>query len=238
MRACWKKQRGFCPQVFAVQMCASLQTCVQTFGSGSIDRSLSVPSFVRRDHSASRARSACSVVLKSSVALRDRALEPAWAKVILPPFHERGLKLDRENFLHDRDVLVQQLLLKIDRVRGDDRLALLLDCEKRRRDEISERLADAGAGFDDEMPLLLERCARSAAAIACCCGRYSKFRAFARRPSSAKIARTRSTKSLSRESFRAIMPPRMNARNFVLAITCNPEARRRRRSAFAVRASS
>ena len=138
-------------------MCASLQTCVQTFGSGSIGRSLSVPSFVVRAQSASRARSACSVVVKSSFALLHRALEPARAKIILPAFHERGLELDRENFFHDRDVLVQELLLQIDRVRRNDRLLLFLEREKNRGHEIGERFADAGAGFDDEMALLLQR---------------------------------------------------------------------------------
>ena len=137
-------------------MCASLQTCVQTFGSGSTDRSLSVPS-LRRPRPLREPREIG--LLRRAEKLGgacDGAFQPARAKVILPPFHERGLEFDRENFLHDRNVLVNQLLLKVDRVRGDDRFRLLLDREKRRRDKISERLANPGTGFDDEMPLLLE----------------------------------------------------------------------------------
>ena len=45
------------------------------------------------------------------------ALQAARTKIILPAFHERGLELDRENLFHDRDVLVQQLFLEVDRVR-------------------------------------------------------------------------------------------------------------------------
>ena len=155
--ACWKKQRGFCPQVFAVQMCASLQTCVQTFGSGSSGKSLNVPSIVVRAQSASRARSACSVVLKSSFAFWIARCESARTKIILPAFHQRGLEFDRENFFHDRNVFVQELLLQVDRVRRDDRLFLFLEGEKHRRHEVGERFADTGAGFDDEMALLFER---------------------------------------------------------------------------------
>ena len=110
-----------------------------------------------RAQSASRARSACSVVLKSSFALCIARCEPARTKIILPPFHQRGLELDRENFFHDRNVLVQELLLQVDRVRRDDRLLLFLEGEKRRGHEIGERLAYTGAGFDDEMALLFQR---------------------------------------------------------------------------------
>ena len=138
-------------------MCASLQTCVQTFGSGSIGRSLSVPSIVVRAQSASRARSACFGSVEEFVRALDRALETARTKVILPPLHQRGLELDRENFFHDRNVLVQELLLQVDRVRRDDRLLLFLEGEKRRGHEVGERLAYAGAGFDDEMALLFQR---------------------------------------------------------------------------------
>ena len=86
-----------------------------------------------------------------------RALQAARTKIILPAFHERGLELDRENFFHDRDVLVQQLFLEVDRVRRDDRLLLFLDREKGRRNEVGKRFAHAGAGFDHEMALFFQR---------------------------------------------------------------------------------
>ncbi len=110
-----------------------------------------------RAQSASRARSACFGGVEEFVRALDRALETARTKVILPPFHQRSLELDRENFFHDRNVLVQELLLQVDRVRRDDRLLLFLEGEKRRGHEIGERLAHAGAGFDDEMALLFQR---------------------------------------------------------------------------------
>ena len=91
------------------------------------------------------------------VGLLDGALQPARAKIILPAFHERGLELDRQDFFDDRNVLVQELLLQVDRVGRDDRFLLLLVREQHRRHEIGERLADAGAGFDHEVALLLER---------------------------------------------------------------------------------
>src|SRR6266513_2543526 len=45
----------------------------------------------------------------------------------------------------------------------------------------------------------------TATAISCCCGRNSKFFAFESRPPSEKIVRTRSTNSVPRESFNAII---------------------------------
>ena len=52
---------------------------------------------------------------------------------------------------------MQQLFLKIDRVRGNDRLFVPLECEEDRRREISERFAHAGSGFDHQMALFLQR---------------------------------------------------------------------------------
>ena len=91
------------------------------------------------------------------VRVLDRALQAARTNVILPPFHQRRFKLDRENFLHDRNVFVQQLFLQVDGVSGNNRLLLLLDRKKRGRDEIGERFADAGAGFNHEVALFFQR---------------------------------------------------------------------------------
>ena len=87
----------------------------------------------------------------------DGALEAARTEIILPAFHQRRLKLNRQNLLHDRNVLVQKLLLQVDRVGRNDRLLLLLVREQHRRHEVGERFADPGAGLDDEMMLFLER---------------------------------------------------------------------------------
>ena len=39
--------------------------------------------------------------------LLERAVQPTRTKIILPAFHERRLEFDRQDFLQDRDVLVQ-----------------------------------------------------------------------------------------------------------------------------------
>ena len=88
--------------------------------------------------------------------LLQRALEPARAKVILPPLHQRSLELDRQNLLQDRDVLVKKLLLQVDRVRRDHRLLFLLDREENGGREVSDRFADASPGLDHEMTFFLE----------------------------------------------------------------------------------
>jgi hypothetical protein len=89
--------------------------------------------------------------------LLQRALETARTKIILPPFHERCLKLDRENLLEDGDVLVNELFLKIDRVRRDHRFLFLLDREENRGREIGDRFADASPSLDHEMPFFFQR---------------------------------------------------------------------------------
>ena len=156
-------------------MCASLQTCVQTFGSGSIGRSLSEPSVVVRAHSASRSEFRLLGAGEKLVGLLQRALQSPRAKIILPAFHQRRLELDRQDLLQDRDVLVNQLFLQIDRVGRDDRLLLLLEREKR------SRARDRRAICRRRCPLRPTRCRSSssaraiATAISCCCGRNSKL---------------------------------------------------------------
>ena len=88
--------------------------------------------------------------------LLQRALQPPWAKIILAAFHEGGLELDGQHFFQDRDIFVKKLLLQIDRVRRDDCFLLLLERVENGGREISERLANARAGFDYEMSLLFK----------------------------------------------------------------------------------
>ena len=52
---------------------------------------------------------------------------------------------------------MNKLFLKIDRVGGDDRLFVLLEGEENCRHQISERFADAGARFDHQMSIFLQR---------------------------------------------------------------------------------
>ena len=88
--------------------------------------------------------------------LLQRALETARTEIILPPFHERSLELDRENLPQDGDVLVKELFLQIDRVRRDHRFLFLLDREENGGREISDRFADASPGLDHQMSLFFQ----------------------------------------------------------------------------------
>ena len=87
----------------------------------------------------------------------DRALQAARTKIILPAFHQRRFKLDRKNLFHDRNVLMEELFLEINGVGRDNRLFLLLERKKRCGHQVSERFADAGAGFDDQMTFVFQR---------------------------------------------------------------------------------
>ncbi len=86
-----------------------------------------------------------------------RPLQPPPAEVVLPPLPEHRLELHGEQLAEDRDVLVDELLLEIDRVGGEHRLFPLLLSEKDRRDEVGERFADARSRLHDEVPLLRQR---------------------------------------------------------------------------------
>jgi hypothetical protein len=56
--------------------------------------------------------------------------------------------------LQERDVLVNELFLQTDGVGGDDDAAVLFTGRRQdRRDQVAERLADARARLDHEVPL-------------------------------------------------------------------------------------
>ncbi len=82
--------------------------------------------------------------------------EPVRAEVILPPFEQDAGEFLRDELLDNRQILVKELLLKIDRVGGDDGLAVVLQRKKHRRDEVSETLANAGARFDQKMRFAIQ----------------------------------------------------------------------------------
>ena len=84
-------------------------------------------------------------------------VEPPPAKIVAAPLHQDRGELVRIDRLEQRDVLVDQLLLEIDRVRRDDHALLLLHREVDRREEIGERLADAGARFHQQVLPLRQR---------------------------------------------------------------------------------
>ncbi len=85
------------------------------------------------------------------------ALQPARTDIILPAFHEGRFELNRQNFLQNRNVFVEQLFLQIDGVRGNDRLLFLLERKKNCRHKIGDRFADAGARFNHKVPFPFER---------------------------------------------------------------------------------
>ena len=91
-----------------------------------------------------------------------RALKAERAQIIAPalPQHRGEIIIAQqlgEHFAHDGDVLIHELLLQIDRVRGNDGLLLFLLRPQHARDEIRERFADARARLHHEMPALRQR---------------------------------------------------------------------------------
>ena len=84
------------------------------------------------------------------------ALEAMQTGVVVAALHHGRAKFCRQDFLKKRDVLIHQLLLQIFGA-GRDHYAGAAPARRRDRGhEISERLAGAGAGFDDQVLLLLE----------------------------------------------------------------------------------
>ena len=69
----------------------------------------------------------------------------------MPALQQNGFKLDRQQLLNKRDILVDQLLLERDRVGRDDRLALGAHGIKSGWYQIGERLSNPGASFNDEV---------------------------------------------------------------------------------------
>ncbi len=79
------------------------------------------------------------------------------AAVILPPLQQRRLELHRQQRLQRRDVLIDELLLEIDRVRGNHRLPPRAHGVQDRWNQVGERFPDARSRLHHEMPAALER---------------------------------------------------------------------------------
>src|SRR5262245_47504058 len=88
--------------------------------------------------------------------LKAGAMEPAGTEVIVPPLEHGVGELDRQYLVEQREILLNKLLLEIDGVGGDHSLLAPRDGEEEGGDEISETLADAGTGFDDQVATGLE----------------------------------------------------------------------------------
>src|ERR1035441_2275460 len=79
------------------------------------------------------------------------------AQIIVTALHVTDVQLalaaGEKRLLQKRDILVEELLLQVLRTGGDDDSFARADHRK----EISQRLAGARAGLDDQMPLFFER---------------------------------------------------------------------------------
>jgi hypothetical protein len=86
-------------------------------------------------------------------AVAHGALQPKRAQIIPAPFPKHDLEFHRQNLLQDRNVLVHELLLQIDRVSRNDRLLLHFDRPKNGRNQIGERFSDPRSRLHHQMPL-------------------------------------------------------------------------------------
>ena len=90
-------------------------------------------------------------------------LGPAEGDVVAPALDEHGTELDGQHRLQERHILVDDLLLERDGVRGDDDPAFLVFVFLKlgdvldRRQQIAEGFAHSGACFNDELVALLQR---------------------------------------------------------------------------------
>ena len=90
------------------------------------------------------------------VGLGERFVEAAGAEII-PAALEHGVgELDWENLLEDGQILLDELFLEVDGVGGNNRFFALGDGEQDAGDEVAEALANASAGFDEEMGSILQ----------------------------------------------------------------------------------
>ena len=79
-------------------------------------------------------------------------VEPLPAQVVRSALQHGELQFRTELLLEKGQILLRQLILESLRCRGDDRSA----AAERDGDQIGQRLAGAGSGLDDQVPLLLE----------------------------------------------------------------------------------
>jgi len=82
--------------------------------------------------------------------------QAAGAQVVAPALEHGGLEVQAERLPEQGDVLGQQLLLQVDRVRGDDHALAVLQRPVYRRDEVGHGLARACAGLDEQVLAVVE----------------------------------------------------------------------------------
>ena len=102
-----------------VHMSGSAATSSHTSGRGGVGRSASEPSVVRSAHAASVAELARHARLEQCGAAEARLLEPLQAEVVAPSLEQREAHLlVGQRLREERQVLPDELLLQVDRVRA------------------------------------------------------------------------------------------------------------------------
>ena len=84
-----------------------------------------------------------------------QGVELVAAEIVAAALHVANLQRAEERF-EERNVFEEELLLQIFRAGGDDDALLALASQAQGGQKIGQGLAGAGAGFDDEVALLLE----------------------------------------------------------------------------------
>ena len=79
------------------------------------------------------------------------------AQVILPSLQQGGGKINPQGGAQQRNILVEQLLLQIDGMRGNHRLPVKIQSKFHRRQQIPQGLAHACAGLHQQRGIHLKR---------------------------------------------------------------------------------
>ena len=95
--------------------------------------------------------------LEQRILALDRDVQPPQADVVRPALDQHGGEFQARDRAEERDVLLEQLLLKRDRVGRDDDLFLELDRRLDCRDQVGEALAHAGPRLDHQVAGPLDR---------------------------------------------------------------------------------
>ena len=95
--------------------------------------------------------------LEDRILALDRDVEPPQTDVVGPALDQYGREFLPHHRLEKRDVLVEQLLLKRDRVGRDDDLFLVVDRRQNRGNQVGEALPHARAGLDNQVAGPLDR---------------------------------------------------------------------------------
>ena len=83
-------------------------------------------------------------------------LEKPSAKIVTSPFANGGAQLKPKHIMERGNVLVHQLVLQVNRVGGDDDTPSVRRGPVGGRQQITEALARARAGFHQDMPAIIE----------------------------------------------------------------------------------